>query len=156
NPRYLPGVSLAGLSATSDIAEASRDAEIVVVVVPSEFCRATYRALRPHVRPGAVLVSATKGLEIDTRRRMSEVAREEVPGHALAALSGPSFALEVAQGQPTTVVVAATDHAVAEGVQRAVSSGAFRAYSSDDVTGVELGGALKNVIAIAAGIVDGL
>jgi len=156
NPRYLPGVPLAGLSSTSDLAEAARDAEMAVMVVPSEFFRATCRALRPHVRPGTVLVSATKGLEIDTRRRMSEVAGEEVPGHALAALSGPSFALEVAQGQPTTVVVASADLAVAEGVQRAVSSGAFRAYSSDDVIGVELGGALKNVIAIAAGIVDGL
>jgi glycerol-3-phosphate dehydrogenase (NAD(P)+) len=103
-----------------------------------------------------VLVSATKGLEIETRRRMSEVAREEVPGQALAVVSGPSFAVEVAHGQPTTVVVASTDLAVAEGVQHAVSSPAFRAYSSDDVTGVELGGALKNVIAIAAGIVDGL
>jgi glycerol-3-phosphate dehydrogenase (NAD(P)+) len=156
SPRYLPGVSLAGLSATSDLAEAVRDAELVAVVVPSEFCRATYRALGAHLGPAAVLVSATKGLEIETRRRMSEVAREEVPGQALAVVSGPSFAVEVARGQPTTVVVASTDLAVAEGVQRAVSSPAFRAYSSDDVIGVELGGALKNVIAIAAGIVDGL
>jgi len=156
NPRYLPGVSLEGVSATSDLAEAVRDAEMVAVVVPSEFCRATYRALRAHLGPAAVLVSATKGLEIDSRRRMSEVALEEVPGHPLAVLSGPSFAVEVAHGQPTTVVVASAELAVAEAVQRAVSSGVFRAYSSDDVTGVELGGALKNVIAIAAGIVDGL
>ena len=131
-------------------------AEIAIVAIPSEFCRPAYRALRPHLAPEAVLVSATKGLEIDTLRRMSEVASEEAPGHPVAVLSGPSFALEVAHGQPTTVVVASPDAAVAERVQRAVSSRTFRAYSSDDVTGVELGGALKNIIAIAAGIVDGL
>jgi glycerol-3-phosphate dehydrogenase (NAD(P)+) len=87
---------------------------------------------------------------------MSEVAAEEMPGSPLAVLSGPSFALEVAQGQPTTVVVAASELATAERVQRAVSTRSFRAYSSDDVKGVELAGALKNIIAIAAGIVDGL
>src|SRR5205823_4108268 len=120
---------------------------------PSEFCRSMYRALRPHLPADTLLVSATKGLEIDTRRRMSEVAAEEAPGHPLAVLSGPSFALEVAHGQPTTVVVASADLAAAERVQRAVSGRTLRAYSSDDVVGVELGGALKNVIAIAAGIV---
>jgi glycerol-3-phosphate dehydrogenase (NAD(P)+) len=87
---------------------------------------------------------------------MSEVTAEEAPGHPLAVLSGPSFALEVARGQPTTVVVASAEAAVAESVQRAVSGRTFRAYTSDDVAGVELAGALKNVIAIAAGIVDGL
>jgi glycerol-3-phosphate dehydrogenase (NAD(P)+) len=156
NPRYLAGVALPALQATADLGDAVADAEIVIVTVPSEFCRAVYRALRGPLPAGAVLVSATKGLELDTRRRMSEVAAEEVPGRPVAVLSGPSFALEVAQGQPTTVVVASRDLTVAESVQRAVSSRTFRAYSSDDVTGVELGGALKNVIAIAAGIVDGL
>jgi glycerol-3-phosphate dehydrogenase (NAD(P)+) len=154
--RYLPGVIFPPLAATSDLAEAVADTEIAVVAIPSEFCRAAYAALRPHLPAGAVLVSATKGLEIDSRRRMSEVAAEEAPGHPIAVLSGPSFALEVAHGQPTTVVVASDDSRVAERVQRAVSSRTFRAYSSDDVTGVELGGALKNIIAIAAGIVDGL
>lgn len=156
NVRYLPGVPLPPLTATSDLDSALSGAEIAVVATPSEFCRETYRALRPRLAPQAVLVSATKGLELDTRRRMSEVAAEEVPECPVAVLSGPSFALEVAQGQPTTVVVASDDLAVAERVQRAVSSRAFRAYSSDDVRGVELAGALKNVIAIAAGIVDGL
>ena len=156
NTRYLPGIVLPPLLATGDLQEAVAGAEMVAVVVPSEFCRKVYRALRPALPAGALLVSATKGLEIDTRRRMSEVAAEEAAGHPLAVLSGPSFALEVAQGQPTTVVVASSDLAMAEGVQRALSSRAFRAYSSDDVVGVELGGALKNVIAIAAGIVLGL
>jgi glycerol-3-phosphate dehydrogenase (NAD(P)+) len=156
NARYLPGVPLPPMTVTSDLGAAVQGAEIAVMAVPSEFCRLTCRALRDGLAPSAVLVSAAKGLELDSLRRMSEVAAEEVPAHPVAVLSGPSFALEVAQGQPTTVVVAAADLAVAEAVQRAVSSRTFRAYSSDDVTGVELGGALKNVIAIAAGILDGL
>jgi glycerol-3-phosphate dehydrogenase (NAD(P)+) len=157
NARYLPGLRLPPtLGATSDLAAAVSGAEIAVVATPSEFCRAAYRALHGRIAPGTILVSATKGLELDTGRRMSEVAAEESPECPVAVLSGPSFALEVGQGQPTTVVVASEDVAVAERVQRAVSSRTFRAYSSDDVRGVELAGALKNVIAIAAGIVDGL
>jgi glycerol-3-phosphate dehydrogenase (NAD(P)+) len=108
NARYLAGITLPALRATSDLAEALKDAEITLVAVPSEFCRETFRALRPHLRAGTTLVSATKGLELGTLRRMSEVAAEEAPGHPVAVLSGPSFALEVAQGQPTTVVVRRT------------------------------------------------
>ena len=157
NPAYLPGVELpAGLKATTDLGEAVSAAKTIFVVIPSEFCRGVYRRLRAHAEEGAVIVSATKGLEIETRRRMTEVAAEEAPGRPLAVLSGPSFALEVVREQPTTVVVASVDLAVAEEVQRLVSTRAFRAYSSDDVVGVELAGSLKNVIAIAAGIVDGL
>jgi len=157
NAAYLPGIALpAGLDATTDLAVATGGAEAAFVVIPSEFCRSIYRQLRGVVPPGAVLVSATKGIETGTLSRMTEVAAAEVPGHPLAVVSGPSFALEVAQGQPTTVVVAAADLAVAEAVQRALSSRTFRAYSSDDVVGVEVAGALKNVIAIAAGIIDGL
>jgi len=157
NAAYLPGIALpAGLDATTDLAAATGGAEAAFVVIPSEFCRSIYRQLRGVVPPGAVLVSATKGIETGTLSRMTEVAAAEVPGHSLAVVSGPSFALEVAQGQPTTVVVAASDLAVAEAVQRALSSRTFRAYSSDDVVGVEVAGALKNVIAIAAGIIDGL
>jgi len=157
NTVYLPGIALpAGMEATTDLGEAVAGVETVFVVIPSGFCRAIYRELRSVVPPGAVLVSATKGIETDTLSRMTEVAEAEVPGHPLAVVSGPSFALEVAQGQPTTVVVAASDLAVAEAVQRVLSSRTFRAYSSDDVVGVEVAGALKNVIAIAAGIIDGL
>jgi glycerol-3-phosphate dehydrogenase (NAD(P)+) len=157
NPAYLPGIELpAELKATTDLADAVSAAETIFVVIPSEFCRGVYRQLRGRVGRESVIVSCTKGLEIDTLRRMSEVAAEEAPGPSLAVLSGPSFALEVAREQPTTVVVASADLAVAEGVQRVVSTRAFRAYSSDDVAGVELAGSLKNVIAIAAGIVDGL
>ena len=157
NPVYLPGVELpAGLRATDRLDEALLDAETVLFVVPSEFCRAIYRQAGALAPQGAVFVSATKGLEIDTLRRMTEVAVAEAPGRPLAVLSGPSFALEVARALPTAVVVASTDHAVAERVQRPLATRTFRVYSSEDVIGVELGGALKNVIAIAAGIIDGL
>lgn len=157
NRLFLPGADLpAALAATADVGAAVHGAEVVVVAVPSEFCRGMYRQLGALLAPQAVLLSATKGLEIDTLRRMTEVAAEETSAHPLAVISGPSFAAEVAQEQPTAVVVASSDTAVAERVQRAVSTRRFRAYSSDDVVGVELAGALKNVIAIAAGVVDGL
>jgi glycerol-3-phosphate dehydrogenase (NAD(P)+) len=157
NPRYLKGVALPqGLCALTDLAEAARGAPALVVAVPSEFCRELYRRLRPLAAPGAPLVSATKGIETESLQRMTEVAADEAPGHPLAVLSGPSFALEVARGQPTAVVVASADAAVAEALQRRFSARTFRAYTSDDVVGVELAGALKNVIAIAAGIVAGL
>jgi glycerol-3-phosphate dehydrogenase (NAD(P)+) len=157
NPVYLPRVELPdGLRATARLGDALADAETVLVVVPSEFCRALYREAAPLAPPGAAFVSATKGLEVDTLQRMTEVAAAEAPGHPLAVLSGPSFAQEVAKGLPTAVVVASADHAVAESVQRPLSTRAFRVYSSEDVVGVELAGALKNIIAIAAGILDGL
>jgi glycerol-3-phosphate dehydrogenase (NAD(P)+) len=157
NPDYLPGITLPpGIAATADLGTAAAGATLVFVVVPSAFCRDVYRALAAAVPPGAVLVSATKGLETGTLQRMSEVAAAEAPGRPVVVLSGPSFALEVAQAQPTTVVVASRDRAAAERVQRAVSGETFRAYTSDDVAGVELAGALKNVIAIAAGVLHGL
>jgi len=157
NRAYLPGIGLPPeLGATTSLAEAVSGAGTVFVVIPSEFCRGVYRQLRAHAGDKVVIVSGTKGIEIDTLRRMSQVAGEEVPGRSIAVLSGPSFALEVAREQPTTVVVASADLMVAEAVQRLVSTRTFRAYSSDDVVGVELAGSLKNVIAIAAGIVDGI
>ena len=157
NSAYLPGVELpAALRATTELGEALADAETVLVVIPSEFCREIYRQAGRLAPAGAVFVSATKGLETDTLQRMTEVAASEAPGHPLAVLSGPSFAVEVAKALPTAVVVASEEHAVAERIQRALATRSFRIYSSEDVVGVELAGAVKNVIAIAAGIVDGL
>jgi glycerol-3-phosphate dehydrogenase (NAD(P)+) len=157
NTRYLPEVPLPeAIQAESELATALADAETVIVAIPSQFCASVYRSLAGLAPASAALVSATKGIEADTLRRMTEVADAELPGRRLAVLSGPSFALEVAQGQPTAVVVAARERATAEALQRALASRSFRVYSSDDVVGVELAGAVKNVVAIAAGIVDGL
>jgi glycerol-3-phosphate dehydrogenase (NAD(P)+) len=157
NPTYLPGVPLPpGIEAASDLEACLTGAEAVLVVIPSEFCRAIYRQMRPLLPERALLVSATKGIEIDTLQRMSEVAAAEIPGRRIAVLCGPSFALEVAREMPTAVVVASAEMALAEAVQRMLSSRTLRAYTSTDVVGAELAAALKNVIAIAAGIVDGL
>jgi glycerol-3-phosphate dehydrogenase (NAD(P)+) len=157
NARYLPGIELPlAVDPGADLARSLEGADLVLVVTPSEFCRDLYRRLRGHLSESAEVVSATKGLEVETHLRMSEVASQELAGRPVAVLCGPSFALEVAQGQPTAVVVAAGELARAERVQRMLSTRTFRAYSSDDVAGAELAAALKNVIAIAAGIVDGL
>jgi glycerol-3-phosphate dehydrogenase (NAD(P)+) len=157
NAVYLPEIRFPPeIEATADLGAALGSADIVFMAVPSESARQVYRKVLALAPAAAPLVSATKGIEIESLLRMSEVAAEEAPGRSLAVLSGPSFAVEVARGQPTAVVVASSDGAVAETVQRALASRTFRAYSSDDVIGVELAGALKNVIAIAAGTVDGL
>jgi len=155
NPRYLPGIVLPSDLRIESDPRAAPGAEMVVVAIPSESFRAVCRTLAPALGDRTTVVSATKGLEMDTLRRMTEVMADEMPGRR-AVLSGPSFALEVAQEQPTAVVAASFDAAVAEAVQQAFASPTFRVYSSDDVVGVELAGALKNVIAIAAGIVGGL
>jgi glycerol-3-phosphate dehydrogenase (NAD(P)+) len=157
NARHLAGVRIPDqVLPTSSLEEAAGSAEAVIVAVPSEFCRGLYADLADVVRPGARILSATKGIDVDSLERMSELASAALPGHPVAVLSGPSFAREVADRQPTAVVVASADLSSAEVLQRALSTRRFRVYSSDDVTGVELAGALKNVIAIAAGIVDGL
>jgi glycerol-3-phosphate dehydrogenase (NAD(P)+) len=156
NPIFLPGMTLpAGLVAVGDLGASVDGAEVVVVAVPSEFCRTTYRALRPRLGT-ATLVSATKGIELDTLRRMSQIAAEEAPEATFVAVSGPSFAVEVAAEQPTALVAASLDEAAAQLVQRMLSTRRFRVYASSDVVGVELCGSLKNVVAIAAGTVDGL
>jgi len=160
NELFLPGVKLPeSIAATGDLAEALEGAEIVVTVMPSHVCRTLYERMLPHLRADMLFVSATKGIETETLMRMSEVVRDVVGKRfplRLAALSGPSFAKEVLRGDPTAVVIASTDRAAAQTVQRDFSSRTLRLYTSSDVVGVELGGAVKNVIAIAAGVVEGL
>jgi glycerol-3-phosphate dehydrogenase (NAD(P)+) len=145
------------LEATSDLPAALADAQVVVVAVPSQGLRHVLRQSAQHVSPAAIVLSATKGLEHDSLERMSEVIRGEWPMvDEVAVLSGPSFARELAQSLPTAVVVASSNPVAVAHVQEEFRSGALRLYGSDDVIGVELGGALKNVIAIAAGVVEGL
>jgi glycerol-3-phosphate dehydrogenase (NAD(P)+) len=160
NVRYLPGFLLPEtLRATTDLEEALRDSELVVVVIPSHGLRHVMRDARRHIPSEALLCSASKGIENDSLMLMSDVLLEEL-GHAvqprLTFLSGPSFAKEVASRMPTTVVVAGTSEREADAVLRAFHTDMFRTYLSSDVVGVEIGGALKNVIAIAAGVSDGL
>jgi glycerol-3-phosphate dehydrogenase (NAD(P)+) len=158
NARYLPDVRLPDrVTPLSKHAQALQDAKVVVFAVPSHGLRAVVRAMAPSIPRDAVLVSATKGLEADSLRRMSLVLREEIdPGGPVVVLSGPSFALEVARGLPTAVLSASTNADAAAYVQDRFRGPALRLYVSDDVAGVEIGGAIKNVIAIAAGVVEGL
>jgi glycerol-3-phosphate dehydrogenase (NAD(P)+) len=145
------------VTVTDAIAEALQDTELIVSAVPSHGCRGVMRAAAPFVLPRATIVSTTKGLESDTLLRMSEVIAEELgPGPAIVVLSGPSFAIEVAQQLPTAVLAASDNPRAIEMVQEEFRSPYFRVYGSADVVGVELVGALKNIIAIAAGVVEGL
>ena len=158
NAVYLPDVTLPqGVSVTSSLDEALDLADLITCAVPSHGCRTVVRAAAQHIARGATIVSATKGLETDTLRRMSEVIAEEVgPAHPVVVLSGPSFAAEVAHELPTAVVAASSNPGAIEVVQTEFRGPYFRLYGSDDVAGVEIGGSLKNVIAIAAGVVEGL
>jgi glycerol-3-phosphate dehydrogenase (NAD(P)+) len=160
NTQFLPGVPLpAELTVTGDDSVVS-EAEIVLSVTPSEFLRPTLLRLRKHLHNSQFVLSATKGLEDRTFLRMTQVISGTLEPAGLlvsiGALSGPSFALEVAQGQPTVVTVAFSDPQVAAFIQREFSSETLRLYTSSDVIGVELGGSLKNVIAIAAGVASGV
>jgi len=160
NPSYLAGIRLPDhLGVTSSLAEASRDREMLLAAMPSHVLRPVLTEARAHVKGQPLLVSAAKGIEDGSLKRMSEVMEEVFGGGSrqrIAALSGPSFAREVSQGMPTAVTAAAQSQATAEAVQAAFSGPTFRVYSSTDPIGVEIGGAVKNVIAIAAGVSDGL
>ncbi len=155
NRRYLPGFRLPpALAVTGSLEEATDGAAAILLVVPSQHIRATAALLRPG--PGALLLSASKGLEDGTLQRMTEVIGNVLPGYATGVLSGPSFAQEVAAGRPAAVTVAFREMVDAERAQAMLSTDTLRLYRNTDVAGVELGGALKNVIAIAAGAVAGL
>jgi glycerol-3-phosphate dehydrogenase (NAD(P)+) len=157
NPAYLRELSFpAAVAPTSDLEEALADCDLVVSVVPSHGTRDVIGRVREFIRPGAVMVTATKGLEEGTLLRPSEVIRAVLPKHPVATISGPSFAVEVGHGMPTAVVVASDDTAAVSLVQAEFRSKFLRLYGSSDLVGVEIGGALKNVIAIAAGVVEGM
>ena len=162
NALFLPGQSIPDqVSVTGSFAEALQGAEIVVSVMPSPHCRSLFEKMHPFLKPGMQFVSATKGLEEDTLLRMTEVISLVVGSEggfrpSIGALSGPTFAKEVARGDPTAITIASSNSGLAETVQREFGDASFRVYTNNDVTGVELGGALKNIIAIAAGVCDGL
>jgi glycerol-3-phosphate dehydrogenase (NAD(P)+) len=160
NAWYLPGVRLPEtIELHGDLGEAVADAETVVVAVPSHVYRQVAARMAPSLAPGARILSAAKGIEEDRLARMSEILADVLPPafrHRIAVLSGPTFAQEVGHGRPTAAVLASADAALAKALQAALATPTFRLYTQGDVTGVELGGALKNVIAIAAGIADGL
>ena len=160
NDLFMPGIKLPEtIAATGELGEALEGAEIVVTVMPSHVCRALYEKMLPHLRPETLFVSATKGLDAERLMRMSEVIASVVGPQfppRLTVLSGPSFAREVIRGDPTAIVVASDDREAAQSIQQEFSSQVLRLYTSGDVVGVEIGGSVKNVIAIAAGVVEGL
>jgi glycerol-3-phosphate dehydrogenase (NAD(P)+) len=160
NVLFLPGFPIPNSISITSTPESLADADIIVSVIPSEFLRPTLTRLRKHLHNGQFVLSATKGLENNSLFRMTKVISETLEPAGLllsiGALSGPSFALEVAQGQPTAVTVAFSDPEIASFFQSEFSSETLRLYTSTDVIGVELGGALKNVIAIAAGVAAGM
>jgi glycerol-3-phosphate dehydrogenase (NAD(P)+) len=162
NELFLPEYTVPErVSATGSFEEALHETEIVVSVMPSQHCRGLFQKMRPFLKPGMLFVSATKGLEETTLLRMTQVISLVVGSDGgfqprIGALSGPTFAKEVARGDPTAITIASQDAGLAEAVQREFSDTSFRVYTNSDVTGVELGGALKNIIAIAAGVCHGL
>lgn len=162
NEKFLPNQRIPdSVAPSNDLAQALNGASIVVSVMPSQHCRRLFEQMRPHLRPGTMIVSATKGLEENSLLRMSEIIIQVLKGTSastprVAALSGPSFAVEVARGDPTAITIASHDDDLARAAQQEFSDPSFRVYTNSDVIGVELGGALKNIVAIAAGICDGL
>jgi len=162
NEKFLPGRRIPdSVTASNDLAGTLQGAQIVVSVMPSQHCRALFERMRPLIPPQTLIVSATKGLEEESLQRMTEVIaevlkRDNGTSPAVGALSGPSFAQEVARGDPTAITIASTDATLLRTVQQEFSDPSFRVYTNNDVIGVELGGALKNIVAIAAGICDGL
>jgi len=157
NAAYLPGFAIPpGVAVTDRLPDAVRDAEFVVMAVPSHGFRAVFAAVAPSLAEGAAVVSLAKGLEEHTLLRMSEIVDELAPGRSCAVLTGPNLVPEIAAGLPAAAVAASSDAGCAEDVQRLFSVDGFRVYTNDDVVGSELAGALKNVIAVAIGMADGL
>jgi glycerol-3-phosphate dehydrogenase (NAD(P)+) len=158
NHQYLPGVSIPkSIFVTNQLSEVAK-ADVILFVTPSTVLREVANSLATtgSIRPKAILISAVKGIEHGTGSRMSEILAAIFPGHTIAVLSGPNHAVEVAHFSPTATVIGASLEEVGKQLQRVISTKSFRAYTSTDITGIEIGGALKNIFAIAAGIADGL
>ena len=157
NSAYLPDATLPPrLAATADLEQAARHAELLVVGVPTSAFRTTLEDVRPHLTPWIPVISLSKGLERATHLRMTEVAKDVLPGRPVAALTGPNLAKEIMAGQAAASVVATEDLSVAAALQAVLRRGMFRVYTNHDVVGCEVGGAMKNVVAIATGIAEGL
>lgn len=157
NESYLPDANLpASLKATNSVEEATRDADLIVMGIPSHAYRGVLEEVALHIRSWVPVVSLSKGLEQGTRLRMSQVAEEVLPGHPPGVLTGPNLAREIAMGQAAASVIAVDDEVIVRELQKVFTSGLFRVYTNTDVTGCELAGALKNVMAIAAGMGDGM
>jgi glycerol-3-phosphate dehydrogenase (NAD(P)+) len=157
NDLYLPGANIpSNVEPTPDLARTLAQTRIVLSVTPSHHTRSVYEQMRPHLTGDMAFVSATKGIENGTLLRMTEVITEVTGSSRVATLSGPTFAKEIAQGEPAAIVIASADTALAAEIQQAFSGPSFRLYANSDPVGVELGAALKNVIAIGAGVCQGL
>ncbi len=156
NEKYLPGVTLnETLKATTSLKKAVQDADVIIMGVPSQSFRHVLEEAKPYIRPWVPIVSLAKGLEQGTCMRMTEIIETVMPGHTAGLLTGPNLALEIMKGQAAAGVIAMVDATIAHALQKVFRSGLFRVYTNDDVIGCELGGALKNVIAIAVGMGDG-
>jgi len=156
NEKYLPGAKLTkSLTATTSIKEAVVDADVIVMGVPAQSFRRVLEDAKPFIRPWVPIVSLSKGLERGTKMRMTEIIETSMPGHPAGVLTGPNLAREIIAGQAAASVIAMVDDTIAIALQKVFSTGLFRVYTNEDVVGCELGGALKNVIAIAAGMGDG-
>ena len=156
NETYLPGAKLPDkLVATNDICAAVHDADVIVMGIPSQNFRAVLQEVKKHIRAWVPVISLTKGLELDTGMRMTEIINEVLPGHPVGVLTGPNLAREIMAGQAAAGVIAMEDEIIVQELQTVFKSGLFRVYTNTDVTGCELGGVLKNIIAIAVGMGDG-
>lgn len=156
NEKYLPGATLRdGVRATSSIEDAVSAVDVLVMGIPSQSFRSVLEQLKPHLRAWVPVISLTKGLELDTGMRMTEIIQQLLPGHPVGVLTGPNLAREIMAGQAAAGVIAMADDIILRELQALFSSGLFRVYTNDDVIGCELGGVLKNIIAIAVGMGDG-
>ncbi|MEM6805303.1 MAG: NAD(P)H-dependent glycerol-3-phosphate dehydrogenase [Bacteroidota bacterium] len=156
NEKYLPGAKLTpSLQAFHSIKETVEDADVIVMGIPAQHFRQVLKDARPHIRPWVPIISLSKGLEVGTMMRMTEVIEAEMEGHPAGVLTGPNLAKEIVIGQAAASVIAMVDDTIAKRLQKVFKTGLFRVYTNEDVIGCELGGALKNIIAIAAGMGDG-